>query len=145
MKKILLSLMLVCAFTMLKAQLVVLNDIYGNPGAGKSEFVELFNSGAPENLDCYTMVVYYENENSSDKGWYVIDFPSIVLNADPDNFFVLAAASPFNVQDETGVVADLNWNSVAFRTGADSYLKQYDWSGGTLAAATYTEITPLAT
>ena len=42
MKKILLSLMLMNAFVLVKAQ-TVLNEVYTSPGSGKSEFIELYN------------------------------------------------------------------------------------------------------
>src|SRR5688500_13811767 len=104
MKKILLSLMLLGAFATVKAQ-VVLNETYGNPGSGNSEFVELFNSGAAENLGCYTLLVYVEGENGADAGWYVLDFPTAASVGATPGFFVLSSAGSFSVQGTSGAIA----------------------------------------
>lgn len=127
MKKILLSLVMAASALVGKSQLV-LNEIYSEPGSGKSEFVELYNSSTlgSQNLDCFTLLTYWESGANS--GWYVLDFPSVSVG--PKGFYVLAAANPFNVQSLTGVSANLNWNDAGFRTGSDSYLKQYQVSGG---------------
>lgn len=122
MKKILLSLILVTTFVVAKSQ-VVINEVYTDPGSGNSEFFELYNSGPAENLNCYTLVVLFSEGGVT--GWYVLDFPSqVVANQD---FYVGAAADPFNVQQQTNVDADLNWNSFPDATGS---LKFYERSGG---------------
>ena len=62
MKKILLSVFLLGAFVFGKAQGVVLNEFYPNPGISNSdptkfnhEYFELYNNGgAAIALDCYT-------------------------------------------------------------------------------------------
>src|SRR5678809_983467 len=79
MKTILLSLMLFCSFAIVRAQNVVLNEIYGNPGGSNSEFIELYNSTGAGSMDCYTIMSYYENELGSTKGWYVLDLPNTCL------------------------------------------------------------------
>ena len=140
MKKILLSLMFICSFVIVKAQIVALNEVYGNPGSGNSEFIELYNSSVPGTLDCYTILVYFENEPSNNKGWYVLNLPSTPIIGGPQGFYVLAPSSPFNVQGTAGAVANLSWNDPTFRGGGtDGYLKKYLYVSGSNAAATYTE------
>ena len=40
---------------------VVFNEFYGDPGAGKNEFFELFNpSPYSEKLDGYSVITYFE-------------------------------------------------------------------------------------
>lgn len=123
MKKILLSLLLITSFTIVKAQ-TVLNEIYTEPGAGKSEFFELYNSGTgAQNVDCFTLLIYWRN-STFDRGWWVVDLPNQVIAS--KGFFAGASASPFNVQNQTGVVANLNWNDINFRNGSTGgYLKKY--------------------
>jgi hypothetical protein len=141
MKKILLLLMFICAFASLRAQTVVLNEIYGNPGGTNSEFIELYNSSASGSLDCYTILVYFENEGGTNKGWYVLDLPNTPnIGASPAGFYVLAPQSPFSVQGTAGATAQVNWNALTFRNGSTGgYLKKYIQTGGTNATATYTE------
>jgi hypothetical protein len=144
MKKILLSLMLICAFAGVKAQGVVLNEVYGNPGGTNSEFVELYNSSAADSLNCYTLLVYFENEGGTNKGWYVIDFPNTSIIGSLPGFFVLAPSNSFTTQGGGGT-ANLNWNDATFRGGTtDGYLKKYVQNGGSNATATYTEEIPPA-
>lgn len=138
MKKILLSLTLICGFAVAHAQRVVLNEVYGNPGGTNSEFFELYNSGDPEGLDCYTLLVYFENEGGTNKGWYVLDFPSTSQIGTLPGFFVAASQNAFTTQGGPGT-ANLNWNDNTFRTSASGYLKKYIQNGGTNATATYIE------
>jgi hypothetical protein len=129
MKKILLSLMLIGTFLVGKSQ-VVLNEIYGNPGTGNSEFIELYNSAVgSQNANCFTLLTYYEFPKDGNipakKGWYVLDLPNISI--DPKDWFVLAPQSSFNVQGTSGAVADVNWNDISFRNGSTGgYLKQFE-------------------
>ena len=132
MKKILLSLMLICAFAVVKAQ-VVLNELYAYPNGSNSEFIELYNSGAAENMDCYTIVSYWSD--GTNKGWYVLDLPSIVL-ANQD-FLVIGPASTINVQGTSGVPVDVNWNSLP----SSGFLKLYTVSGGTYTISDPTPVT----
>jgi type IX secretion system substrate protein len=134
MKKILLSLVFLCSFAMVKAQ-VVLNEVYLEPGAGNSEFIELYNSGADQNMDCFTILVYWSTD--TDKGWYALDLPSVVLSS--QDWLVVAAASPFNVQALTGVTADVNWNSLP----ASGSLTKYTVSGGGYTSAAAGVVTDL--
>jgi hypothetical protein len=113
-------------FLQLKAQ-VVLNEIYTDPGSGKHEFFELYNtssSGLPENLDCYTIVTYYE-ESGGKTGFYVMDLPN--QNIPSRGFYSGASANPFNVQGQTGLVANFNWNAMP----AGGALYKMERSGGT--------------
>ncbi|GEM_PF-819980 len=130
MKKILLSLMLVVAFAVVKAQNVTLNEVYGNPGGANSEFIEIYNSAGSGSLDCYTIMVYYQNEGGSAQGWYVLDLPNTpAINSAP-GYYVLASASTFSVQGTAGAMADVNWNDINFRNGStNGYLKKFGWNG----------------
>ena len=102
----------------------VLNEIYTDPGAGKSEFIELYNSGiSSQNVDCFTILTYWES--GADKGWYVVDLPSTTVAS--KGWYVISSTSPFNVQAQTGVVANAVWNSLP----ASGYLKKYRVTGGT--------------
>lgn len=127
MKKILLFFGLFCIIQIGKSQ-TVLNEVYTDPGAGKSEFIELYNSSSStQDVDCFSILTYWES--GANKGWYVIDLPSSIIAA--KGWYTIAAASPFNVQAQTGVSANNNWNSLP----ASGYLKKYQVSG-----ATYTEV-----
>ena len=109
MKKILLTLALSGAVLLGKSQIVVLNEIYTDPGAGKSEFFELYNSsGALINMDCYTIITYYTEGNK--EGFYVLDLPA--GSVAPTGYFVGAADSTFNVQGQLGLEPDFNWNNL---------------------------------
>jgi len=93
MKKILLTLAMFGTLQICNSQ-VVLNEIYSEPGSGRSEFIELYNSSTGiQNLDCFTILTYWES--GANKGWYVIDLPS--HNIASAGYYVLAAANPFNV------------------------------------------------
>jgi hypothetical protein len=131
MKKIL----LICAmlgFVIISKSQVVLNEIYSEPGGGKSEFIELYNSSTgTQDLDCFTILTYWES--GANRGWYVLDLPATTLAS--TGYFVLAASNPFNVQSQSGVSANLNWNSATFRTGSDGYLLKYQVSGSSYIAA----------
>lgn len=126
MKKILLSLGLFSLVLAGKSQ-TLLNEAYVDPGSGKSEFIELFNSSTsltPQNLDCFTIVTYYEN--GATQGLYVLDLPN--LSVASKGFFVLSAANPFNVQSQTGVTAQVNWNDPGI-TANGGYLHSYARNG----------------
>src|SRR5262245_23322136 len=120
MKKILLSLMLVLSIAFANAQ-ALLNELYTDPNTngGHSEFFELYNiaptGSADQNLDCYTLVTYYEEGNGGNakKGFYVLDFPN--LNVAAKSWFVGAAASPFSTQNPLfqNVIPNFSWNSPA--------------------------------
>lgn len=126
MKKILLSVGLFSLVLVGRAQ-TVLNEVYVEPGAGKHEFFELYNSGAgAQNLDCFTLVTYWESGANS--GWYVIDFPNLPVAS--KGFFTGAAADPFNVQAQVGVDASFSWNDAAFLAANNGYLRSYQVNGG---------------
>lgn len=140
--------LLICAmlgFVLVGKSQVVLNEIYSEPGGGKSEFMELYNSSVSgsQNLDCFTILTYWES--GANTGWYVMDLPAATIA--PKGYYVLAAASPFNVQSQSGVTANLDWNALPFRTGGDSYLKKYQRSGGSytdLSLTSGTSVTDLS-
>jgi hypothetical protein len=123
MKKILLSLMMVCSIVIVNAQ-ALLNELYTDPNTGRSEFFELYNiapvGSVAQNLNCYTLVTYYEEGNGGNKkyGFYVLDFPN--LSVAPKQWFVGAAAYPFNTQNSAyqNVIPDFSWNSPEFRNGS---------------------------
>jgi hypothetical protein len=108
---------------------VVLNELYTDPGAGNSEFFELYStSPTSEATDNFTLVTFFEI--SGVKGFYVMDLPN--LNIASRSFFVGSAAIPFNYQSITNSSAsDFNWNSSAF-TSNNGYLKK--WVQGTTNA-----------
>lgn len=116
MKKIITSLCLLGTVLLANAQ-TVLNEIYTDPGNGKSEFFELYNSSTlsgAQNVDCYTIMTYRNYGGA--EGWYIMDLPNLTVNS--KSFFVGAAASPFNVQQLSAVVPNFNWNDAAFRSGS---------------------------
>lgn len=101
----------VFAFTAVfsKAQ-VVLNEVYPEPGATFQEFFELYNTSTnpiPENLDNYTIVVYYE-EAGNKSGFYVFDLPSVTVAA--KDYFVVSSQTSFSIQGQSNIIADLDWN-----------------------------------
>ena len=94
-----------------KAQ-VVLNEVYPDPGATFQEFFELYNTSTnpvPENLDNYTVVAYYE-EAGGKSGFYVLDLPNQTVNA--KGYYVGSSLSTFAIQGQSGLSANLNWNSI---------------------------------
>jgi hypothetical protein len=111
MKKILLSFVgVACAF-LADAQLIM-NEFYvrPNPQQNHQEYFELKNTTAvPENADCYSLVTYFEN--SGQYGFYVVNMPSITVNA--HGFLVGSTSAPtFQYQNGTGN-SDFNWNAGA--------------------------------
>lgn len=127
MKKFLLIIAFIGVYCSVQAQ-TVMNEIYTEPGAGKEEFFELYNSGAAgQSVDCFTLLIYYKN-SVSDRGWYVLDLPN--MNVVSKGFFVAASANPFDVQSKTNVVPNFNWNDVNFRNGSTGgSLKKYQLNG----------------
>ena len=111
MKKIFTLCMLAISATFSNAQ-VVLNEVYTDPGNGKQEFFELYNTSTnpiPENLDNYTIITYYE-ETGGKSGFYVLDLPNQTISA--KGFYVGASSNPFAVQGQTNVSADFSWNAM---------------------------------
>ena len=141
MKKILLIVGLFSLVLVGRAQ-TVLNEVYTEPGNGHTEFIELYNSSTsliPQNLDCFTIVTYYEsgNGNNTIKGFYVLDLPALTIAS--KSFFVLAAASPFNTQSTTGSIANVNWNDAATLNSLGGSLKDYRLNA---AGTAYTSSVP---
>ena len=111
MKKIFTLCMLAFAALFSKAQ-VVLNEVYPDPGATFQEFFELYNTSTnpvPENLDNYTLIAYYE-EAGGKSGFYVLDLPNQTVNA--KGYYVGSTMSIFAIQGQSGLTANLNWNSI---------------------------------
>jgi Secretion system C-terminal sorting domain len=107
---------------------VVLNELYTDPGNGKSEFFELYNPSAsaiPASLDNYTLLCFFDI--SGQLGFYVMDLPNLTVTA--KGYFVGSAALPFNYQGITNSTAsDFSWNSAAFVTN-NGYVRK--WGLGT--------------
>ena len=88
----------------------VINEFYPQPGNGNSEFFELYNENSSlEYLDNYTLVLYYE-EAGGKSGFYVLDFPNDSVAA--HSYYSGAAQSPYNIQGQSNITADFNWNSM---------------------------------
>ena len=106
-----------------KAQ-VLLNEVYSDPGAGKHEFFEVYNSGtsgSPESMNNYTLVTFFDI--SGNTGFYVMDLPN--LSVTPKGFFVGSSAFPFNYQGvNNSTASDFDWNSEAFVTNG-GYVKKW--------------------
>jgi hypothetical protein len=129
MKKILLSMSLFTLVLVGRSQ-TVLNEVYTEPGAGKSEFFELYNSATgSQNVNCFTIVTYWES--GANKGLYVLDLPNISIPA--KGWFTGSSSNPFAVQSLSGQVPSVNWNDLTFRGGStDGYLKKYQLVAGVL-------------
>ena len=109
MKKIFTLCILTASVLCSRAQ-AILNEIYVQPGNGYNEFFELYNtSPSPENMDNYTLVVYYE-EAGGKSGFYVMDLPNMTVAA--KGYFVGASANPFSIQSQPNSTADFNWNAM---------------------------------
>gem|GEM_PF-781678 len=104
---------------------MVINEVYTDPGAGKHEFVELYNiSSQPESMNNYTLVTYFDTwvAGIQQKGFYVLDFPDFTVA--PRSFFVGAAALPFNFQSlSNSMAANFNWNNLL--SGSGGSLKRW--------------------
>ncbi len=108
MRKALSTILLTLAVFFGQSQ-VILNEIYTDPGDGKQEFFELYNTSSQQvNLDCYTLVTIFEQNNKL--GLYVLNLPNLSVNA--KSHFVGAASNPFNVQQKTNQAAAFSWNNL---------------------------------
>ena len=124
MKKIFILCVLFTASFFAKSQ-VLLNEFYPEPGSTFQEFFELYNtstSSIPENLDNYTIVIYYE-EPGNKSGFYVVDLPSVTVSA--KDYFVVSSQTTFSIQGQSNLVADLNWNAL----GAGGAITKWEKSG----------------
>jgi len=109
MKKIFTLCLLICIVIVTRSQAVI-NEFYPQPGNGNSEFFELYNeNNSLEYLDNYTLVLYYE-EAGGKSGFYVLDFPNDSIAA--HSYYSGAAQSPYNIQGQSNITADFNWNSM---------------------------------
>jgi hypothetical protein len=128
MRRFLLALLLLFSLKNSYSQ-VILNELYTSPKTGLSEFFELYNTntGASINLDCYSMIVYWEETNGS-KGFYVLDFPSKEIG--PLSFFVGSALGPsFGIQQCSKTTPNFHWSVV--NGSNDASIKNYVWNGTT--------------
>jgi len=109
MKKIFTLCLLICIVIVSRSQAVI-NEFYPQPGNGNSEFFELYNeNNSLEYLDNYTLVLYYE-EPGGKSGFYVLDFPNDSVTA--HGYYSGASQSPYNIQGQSNITADFNWNSM---------------------------------
>jgi len=109
MKKFFTLCVLICIVIVSRSQ-AVLNEFYPQPGHGNSEFFELYNeNNSLEYLDNYTLVLYYE-EAGGKSGYYVLDFPNDSVAA--HGYYSGASQSPYNIQGESNITANFNWNSM---------------------------------
>ena len=108
MKKFFTLCVVICIVIVSRSQ-AVLNEVYPQPGNGYHEFFELYNeSNTPENLDNYTVVIYYEEGTTS--GFYVLDLPNATVPA--HGYYVGASQTPFDIQGQLGQTANFSWNSM---------------------------------
>jgi hypothetical protein len=124
MKKFFTLCVLFFAFNLAKSQ-VVLNEFYPEPGSTFQEYFELYNTSTspiPENLDNYTMVVYYE-EPGNKSGFYIFDLPSVTVAT--KDFFVVSSQIIYSIQGQANITADLNWNAL----GAGGAITKWEKSG----------------
>lgn len=107
---------------------VVINELYTDPGAGKHEFIEFYNTATvstPGSMDSITLVTFFDI--SGQKGFYVMDLPNMMIPS--RSYFVAAAALPFNYQSISGsTAADFSWNSASFPTN-NGYIKKWVQGG----------------
>ncbi len=121
MKKFLLAFVLLFAVQFSNAQNVILNEVFVNETATEPEFIELVNTGTSvtgENLNCYSIAVYYYNQASATEGFYILDLPDTTLSS--QKYFILSSQSSFTFNDSL-VSVGFNWNAPT----ASSSLKQY--------------------
>ena len=130
-KRFTLFVSIVTALTFTTKAQVVLNEVYTDPGFGKNEFFEFYNTSAspvPENLDNYTLVTYYE-EPGNKFGFYVLDLPNQTVAA--KGYYVGASGNTFNVQGQTNLTPDFSWDAIP----AGGSLKKFEKNG-----ASYTQV-----
>ena len=113
------------AFNASRAQ-IVLNELYAIPGAGKHEFLELYNNGVSFSsitLQGYTIVTYFDGA-ATEKGFYVMDLPDLTIPS--KGYLVGSSALPFNYQGVTGSTkSHFSWNDIAFLLANNGYLKKW--------------------
>lgn len=120
-----------CLTATSKAQ-VVLNEIYTDPGSGRHEFFELYNtsgSSTPVSMDGYTIISYFEE--GSNRGFYILDLPNLSIG--PRSFFTGASSNPFNYQGTTASnAAQFSWNDPLLLSNF-GYLRKWVDNGLNLA------------
>jgi hypothetical protein len=129
MKKIFTLCVLALTATASHAQ-VVFNEMYTDPGAGRSEFFEFYNTSVnptPESMDDYTVITYFEQGGTT--GFYVMDLPAQTVG--PKAYYVAAATNPFSIQGQNNLVPNFCWNAMP----AGGYLKRFERNG-----VTYNEV-----
>ncbi len=101
---------------------VILNEIYTNPGAGKHEFFELYNTSSQDvNLDCYNLITVFETLDGK-LGLYVLNLPNLPIKA--KSYFVGAADNNIIIQQKT-TAANFSWNNFGSPDTATGSLKAY--------------------
>lgn len=124
MKKIFTLCVLAILVSSVNAQ-VVFNEVYTDPGDGKAEFFEFYNtstSPAPESMDNYTIVTYFEEGGKT--GFYVMDLPAQTVG--PKGYYVGASADPFSIQAQVTVTPNFSWNAMP----AGGYLQRWERNAG---------------
>ncbi len=100
----------IATFTINVNAQVILNEVYTDPGNGKHEFIEFYNtSSVTQNMDNFTVITYYE-EPGNRTGFYVMDLPN--QNIYTKAYYVAASKNPFAVQGQTNLIADFDWNAM---------------------------------
>lgn len=114
MKKILLSLCLFASVMVGKSQ-TILNELYVEPSPTKSEFFELYYAGTlpiGDNVNCWTMVSYFDDAALGGRGVYVMDLPNVSTGFS-NRYIVGAATNPYTVQGNTpNQTPNFNWNDM---------------------------------
>ena len=129
--KQLFTLCALCVATLFAKSQVVFNEFYPEPGSTSQEYFELYNtstSSIPENLDNYTIVVYYE-EPGNKSGFYIFDLPSVTVSA--KDYFVVSSQNTFSIQGQANLTADLNWNTL----DASGAITKWEKSGSSYVQA----------
>jgi hypothetical protein len=137
MKKFILTLGLF-SLALIGSSQVVLNEIWYNPGTGDKEYIELYNPGANESLNCYSLLSYYNTGTTS--GFIVINFPNNI-SLDPGEYSVLSSAMPFTYQGTSshtqyaGTANDFAWTP-AYLSANGGYIKNLQLSSGVYVETT---------
>jgi VCBS repeat-containing protein len=123
---------------------LIFNEFFVQPPeASQDEFFELLNTGnKPINVDCYSLVVYFNEDGTTGggtaKGFYVLDLPNITVN--PGQYLVGAADNPFDFQGKTGQAANFSWNT--FKDAAGNLIPGGSLKKYTLTNGSYVESDP---
>ena len=139
MKKILLSIAFIGAVLLGRAQ-VVFNEFYPNPGSGKDEYLELYNTSSVDvNLNCWSILAYDQTNHQA----YVYQLPNVTIPAFGWWVFTGSTTSPLSVKYSQPAVtySGINISSWNQTNGTDSSLRLYKKSGSTLVPGADTTTT----